>query len=81
VEKTFDHVLKIATEESIFVAVLIDEVETIAGSRERSVAGNDTTDALRATNQLLTALDRIRHRSNVIVFCTSKLTPSLEFSP
>jgi AAA+ superfamily predicted ATPase len=75
VEKTFEQVFKIAAEESIFVALLIDEVETIAGSREKSVTGNETSDALRATNQLLTALDRLRHRSNVIVFCTSKFTP------
>lgn len=27
----------------------------------------------QVTNQVLTALDRLRHQSNVIVFCTSNL--------
>jgi hypothetical protein len=74
VEKTFDQVFKIANEESVFITVLIDEVETIAGSREKVATGSETSDSLRATNQLLTALDRLRYHPNVVVFCTSKFT-------
>jgi ATP-dependent 26S proteasome regulatory subunit len=69
----FDQVFKTANEESVFVTVLIDEVETVAGSRAKAVAGSETGDAVRATNQLLTALDRLRYRPNVVVFCTSKI--------
>ena len=33
---------------------------------------------MRATNQLLTALDRLRHDSNVIVLCTSNLISAID---
>lgn len=73
VEKMFQQIYAIAADESTLVCVLIDEVESLAGSREKSVSGNEVGDALRMTNQLLTALDKIRHKPNVMVFCTTNL--------
>jgi SpoVK/Ycf46/Vps4 family AAA+-type ATPase len=58
--------------------VIIDEVETVAGSRERSAANGEVGDALRATNQLLTALDKLRCFTNVLVFCTSNLIQTVD---
>lgn len=60
-----------------FICVLINEVETITSQRQRSIEGNDPSDAMKAVNALLTSLDRIRHRSNVLVLCTSNLVTSL----
>ncbi|KAK3078892.1 hypothetical protein LTS18_006348 [Coniosporium uncinatum] len=73
VGKMFEQIHAMADDEDTLVCVLIDEVETLTGSREKAASGNEVGDALRATNQLLTALDRLKHRPNVVVFCTSNL--------
>ncbi|KAJ9668816.1 hypothetical protein H2201_001062 [Coniosporium apollinis] len=78
VRKLFDSVHAMADEETTLICVLIDEVETLTGSREKSATGNECGDALRATNQLLTALDRLRHRPSVMVFCTSNLVTAID---
>lgn len=72
VSKTFDDIVSVALEEdeANLVCVLIDEVETLTGNRSSQ---GEVGDALRATNQLLTALDKLRYRPNVIVLCTSNL--------
>ncbi|KAI7105092.1 hypothetical protein KC352_g37181, partial [Hortaea werneckii] len=70
----FEKVHTMAQDPAALICVVIDEIETIAGSRERSTTGGECNDGLRATNQLLTALDRLRLLPNVIVLCTSNLT-------
>lgn len=62
-----------AQSSNTLVCVVMDEVETIAGSREKANAGGECSDGVRATNQLLTALDRLRALPNIIVLCTSNL--------
>lgn len=78
VSKMFDSIHIMAEEETTLICVLIDEVETLTSSRERAASGNECGDAVRATNQVLTALDRLRHRPNVIVFCTSNLINTID---
>jgi SpoVK/Ycf46/Vps4 family AAA+-type ATPase len=77
VSEMFDKVLKMAHDEKELVCVLIDEIESIATSRQVSTKNGECTDTVRATNQLLTALDRIRNKPNIIVFCTSNLVESI----
>lgn len=62
-----------SNDESTFICVLVDEVESLAGRRDSSTDGSDCKDSMRATNQLLTALDRLSHRPNVLVLCTSNM--------
>ena len=57
---TFERVYAAAQDPATLICVVMDEVETIAGSRERSTTGGECNDGMRATNQLLTALDRLR---------------------
>jgi ubiquinol-cytochrome c reductase cytochrome c1 subunit len=64
-------------EPDTLVCVFVDEVETLTARREQSLNGNDPFDAMRAVNALLTALDRLRHHPNVVVFCTSNLITAL----
>ncbi|KAK3079108.1 hypothetical protein LTS18_005724, partial [Coniosporium uncinatum] len=78
VGKMFEQINAMADDEDTLVCVLIDEVETLTGSREKAASGNEVGDALRATNQLLTALDRLKHRPNVMVFCTSNLLCTID---
>lgn len=73
----FDKVLRMAHDGKELVCVLIDEIESIAMSRQASTKNGECTDTVRATNQLLTALDRIRSKPNIVVFCTSNLTESI----
>jgi hypothetical protein len=77
VSEMFDKVLKMAHDEKELICVLIDEIESIATSRQVSTKNGECTDTVRATNQLLTALDRIRNKPNIIVFCTSNLVESI----
>jgi DNA polymerase III delta prime subunit len=82
VEKAFQAVIDVAQqadqgEENTLVCVVLDEVESLAGSREKAVEGNEVADALRVTNELLIALDKIRHSQNIMVFCTTNLQSAL----
>jgi SpoVK/Ycf46/Vps4 family AAA+-type ATPase len=61
-----------------FICVLIDEVESIAISRESSLRNGESQDSLRATNALLTGLDRTRSYSNVTFLCTSNMYDALD---
>lgn len=75
---TFERIYNAAQSRDRLVCVVMDEVETIAGSREKSSNGMECSDGLRATNQLLTALDRLRNLPNVIVLCTSNLIHAID---
>jgi len=61
-----------------FICVLIDEIESIAFSREHSSRHGESQDSLRATNSLLTGLDRTKRFPNVIFLCTSNMIESLD---
>jgi len=74
----FERIHTLAQSRSTLVCVVMDEVETIAGSRIRSTNGIECNDGLRATNQLLTALDRLRNLPNIIVICTSNLIDAID---
>lgn len=54
------------------ICVLIDEVESLASSRDNTASG-DPGDAMRAVNSLLTSLDKLRSFSNVLVMATTNL--------
>ena len=59
------------------VFVLVDEVESLAGTRGGGANG-DPADATRAVNALLTSLDRLRRFPNVMVLTTTNLTNSVD---
>lgn len=54
------------------VCVLIDEVESLAASRDNSSSG-DPSDAMRAVNSLLMSLDKLKPFPNVLVMATTNL--------
>ncbi|KIW01346.1 uncharacterized protein PV09_07118 [Verruconis gallopava] len=78
IAKSFRKIYSMARDPDDFICVLIDEIETIAGSRQQSAESGEVGDALRATNQFLTALDKLRFHSNVLLFCTSNLMTTLD---
>ncbi|OQO13144.1 hypothetical protein B0A48_02608 [Cryoendolithus antarcticus] len=78
IESTFDGIMERARDGKKLIVVVIDEVETIAGSRKLASGGGECHDGLRATNQLLTALDRLCHLPNVITLCTSNMLEAID---
>ncbi|KFZ20714.1 hypothetical protein V502_03046 [Pseudogymnoascus sp. VKM F-4520 (FW-2644)] len=58
--------------------LLIDEIESLAASRETASARNEVHDAVRATNALLTGFDMVKNNANVLIVCTSNLSDSLD---
>lgn len=76
----FEKIYSLAQAQNTLVCVVMDEVETIAGSRERANVG-ECSDSMRATNQLLTALDRLRALPNIIILCTSNLMDTVVSLP
>ncbi|KAL9076826.1 MAG: hypothetical protein Q9161_000811 [Pseudevernia consocians] len=65
-------------DENTLVCVFVDKIESLAGKRHYSGSSNEPQDFLRAVNALLIALDRLRHRPNVLVFCTSNLIKAVD---
>ncbi|VDM60653.1 unnamed protein product [Angiostrongylus costaricensis] len=76
--KMFDQIDELAEDEKCMVFVLIDEVESLGMARDASTNRGDPADSIRAVNALLTQIDRIRRRPNVIVLCTSNLEGCLD---
>ncbi|KAJ1347023.1 nucleolar component of the pachytene checkpoint [Parelaphostrongylus tenuis] len=76
--KMFDQIDELAEDAKCMVFVLIDEVESLGMSRDASTSRGDPADSIRAVNALLTQIDRIRRRPNVIVLCTSNLEGYLD---
>jgi SpoVK/Ycf46/Vps4 family AAA+-type ATPase len=74
----FDHIEHIAQQDSTFVYILIDEVESIAAARKVSHQNNEPGDAMRAVNAVLTSLDSLKRHSNVLVFCTSNMLEAID---
>ena len=65
-------------EPDCLVCVLIDEIESLAGSRSGLCGTGEPSDALRAVNSLLTSLDRLRIFPNVLLLSTTNLTASVD---
>lgn len=78
VMKLFEHIADVADDEECLVVVLIDEVESISASRTNSSSGNEPGDAVRVVNAVLTSLDALRRRPNVLVLCTSNMVDTLD---
>lgn len=68
----FERIYEMTEDESHFVCVLIDEVESLTIAR-RTTVGTEPSDAMRVVNVLLTQLDRLKSRRNVLVLTTSNL--------
>lgn len=68
----FSEIYELTLDEEIFVCVLIDEVESITTARTKTI-GSEPSDAMRVVNVLLTQLDRMKTRPNILVMATSNL--------
>lgn len=80
VSKLFARIQEMVEEEDVLVFVLIDEVESLTAARKAAVSGSEPSDAIRAVNALLTQLDALRARSNVMVLTTSNITEAVDLA-
>ncbi|XP_059621826.1 pachytene checkpoint protein 2 homolog isoform X2 [Phlebotomus argentipes] len=77
VQKLFSQLQDLVECPNSMVCILIDEIESVAFSRN-AISSNEPTDSIRAVNAILTQLDQIRKYSNVIILATSNLTTSID---
>lgn len=78
VQKLFASVTEMAEDPHGFVVILIDEVESLTAARSSSMSGAEPSDALRVVNAILTQLDKLKHKKNVLVMTTSNLSESID---
>ncbi|EIM88236.1 thyroid receptor-interacting protein 13 [Stereum hirsutum FP-91666 SS1] len=78
VQGLFSSVMDLVEDEETFVTVLIDEVESLTAARAGAMAGTEPSDALRVVNALLTQLDKLRYKKNVLVVSTSNLAKAID---
>lgn len=71
-------ILSSSSHKDLFVCVLIDEVETIAGSRKDILSKNESSDSIRVVNTLLTQIDSLKSYKNFLILATSNLVESLD---
>jgi SpoVK/Ycf46/Vps4 family AAA+-type ATPase len=71
ITQLFDRVEEECEGGEALVAVLIDEVESLAGTR--TCGAGEPSDGLRAVNAILTGLDRLRRYPNCMVVTTSNM--------
>ena len=78
VMKMFSKIREVIDDPRVLVCVLIDEVESLAANRKN--LSNDSSDAVRAVNALLTQIDSIKHLPNVLILTTSNITGSIDLA-
>ncbi|GAA5858012.1 hypothetical protein JCM5353_008163 [Sporobolomyces roseus] len=78
VQRLFAQVTEMVEDQSCFVVVLIDEVESLTAARAGAMSGKEPSDALRVVNALLTQLDKLKHRKNCLVMTTSNLSAAID---
>ncbi|KAF1845819.1 P-loop containing nucleoside triphosphate hydrolase protein [Cucurbitaria berberidis CBS 394.84] len=76
--KLFESISEMALDVCQLTIVVFDEVETVAGSREKATQKNEPGESIKATNEILRGLDKFRRYSNVIFVFTSNLIGSLD---
>lgn len=55
-----------------------DEVESISSNRSSSMSSNEPGDAVRVVNAVLTSLDALKRKPNVLVLCTSNMQSAID---
>ncbi|KAF8162548.1 P-loop containing nucleoside triphosphate hydrolase protein [Pholiota molesta] len=78
VQRLFTSITELVEEEDGFVIVLIDEVESLTAARAGAMAGTEPSDGLRVVNALLTQLDKLKQRKNVLIMATSNLVKAID---
>ncbi|GAB6033775.1 Pachytene checkpoint protein 2 [Chamberlinius hualienensis] len=80
VMQMFNSVREIISDDSCFIILLIDEVESLSRSRSSALSGTEPSDAIRAVNALLTQIDSISRYPNALILTTSNLSGAIDLA-
>jgi len=78
VSKLFSYVQELAEDEDCLICILIDEVESLAAARTAAMSGVEPSDSIRVVNALLTQIDRLKQKKNVLILTTSNITEAID---
>ncbi|KAJ3170599.1 Pachytene checkpoint protein 2 [Geranomyces variabilis] len=78
VMRMFQQIHQLLDDQDVFVCVLIDEVESLSAARKAAMSGMEPSDSIRVVNALLTQLDQLRRKPNVLVLTTSNITEAID---
>lgn len=67
----FQKIFELTEDEEVFICVIIDEVESLTTTRV--AGGSEPSDSMKVVNVLLTQLDRLKQRPNILILTTSNL--------
>ena len=70
VQRLFNKVHELLEDPENLVILLVDEVESLAASRQKAMQASEPTDAIRVVNALLTQIDRLKMFPNALVMTT-----------
>uniref|UniRef100_A0A1A9UCP2 AAA+ ATPase domain-containing protein n=1 Tax=Glossina austeni TaxID=7395 RepID=A0A1A9UCP2_GLOAU len=79
VMRLFAKIREIIQDSQNLVCVLIDEVESLAYARN-CMSSQEPKDAMRVVNALLTQLDDIKGKANVLILATSNLAETIDLA-
>ncbi|CAM9752919.1 unnamed protein product [Ascophyllum nodosum] len=80
VQRLFEHIWELADDEDSLVCVLVDEVESLTAARSAAMGGNEPSDAVRVVNAVLTQIDNLRQKDNVLVLTTSNVSEAIDLA-
>ena len=80
VMKLFQHINDLVDDEEALVCVLIDEVESLTAARTGAMSGSEPSDAIRVVNALLTQVDQLKERENVLILTTSNISEAIDLA-
>ena len=76
--KLFQTLQDVLDNERMFACILIDEVESISSCRKAAMSGNEPSDSIRVVNALLTQIDQLKTRQNVLILTTSNMSDAID---
>ncbi|KAJ3246070.1 Pachytene checkpoint protein 2 [Chytriomyces hyalinus] len=80
VMKMFQSIKDLCDNSDTFICVLIDEVESLTAARKAAVSGMEPSDAIRVVNALLTQIDSLKRKKNVLILTTSNITEAIDLA-
>eukprot|EP00897_Mesotaenium_endlicherianum_P000571 jgi/Mesen1/10514/ME000083S10019 len=80
VGKLFQKIQELLDDKDSLVFILIDEVESLTAARQAALSGSEPSDSIRVVNALLTQLDALKQRPNVLVLTTSNITQAIDLA-
>jgi SpoVK/Ycf46/Vps4 family AAA+-type ATPase len=79
VQDVFETIYRLCKKhDNTFFCIFIDEVDTIARSREVAAANNEVTDSQRVTGEILKGIDNLKEFFNFVMVATTNLHEHLD---